>query len=473
MRSNWRDCAAWHSEKLPMNTSSNEACKLYDVCLSQFTGYYEEKQFGGLANSLNQMINSDPNFILGHCLKNGIELLGTNSAFYSNTLSDNINNLIKTSELLSNEITQREKFHVKAIEYLHKGDLVESIKIWEDILIDHPTDMMAIRMLASGYFYTGNSIEMRDSIARVLPKWNTNTPLYNYLYGFYAFGLSQTKELEKAEKYARKGIELNHLDGWACHTIAHINEYRSTFNEGINFLLKTENDWQTCEFIRGHNYWHLCLFYLENQEYEKIIDILDNNPSFSKPQMTIDLVNSSSLLFRLKLDGFKDSGYLDTKFKELKNVFNDRLIQHGYIYSDSHMAMIYAMCGTDKEKKVYLDSLQDFISDTNFSKFIRKLNLKISGKLYEALFSYGEGNFSKTVDLLYPIRYDLFKIGGSNAQRDIFNLILIDACFRSESKRHNTIGQGLYFERLAQRENSSLTKRLGDRYFINEFYENL
>ena len=472
MHSNWRDCKAWFDEKLPMNTNSNEASKLYDICLSQLAGYYENHQFGGLSGSLSKMINSDPNFILGHCLKNGIEFLGTNFTPTSDTYQLSINDLILKSEKLSNELTLREKFHVRAIEHLAKGDIPESVRIWEDILVDHPTDMMAIRMSASAYFYLGDSIQIRDSIARILPSWNKSIPLFNYLYGYYAFGLTQTKELEKAEKYAKIGLELNRQDGWACHAIAHVNEYASTPDNGIDFLLKNEKDWINCDFISGHNYWHLSLFYLEKQEYEKVVDILESVESFFNPKMTIDMINVSSLLIRLKLDGYNDNEYLKNKFNDLKKKFGDRIDHHGYIYSDFHMALIYAISGTEQEKAKYLESFERFINNFSVSDFLTSLNDNLGRKIFRALFYYGEKKFDQAVDILFPIRYELKKIGGSNAQRDIFNLILIDCCFRSKSERHNRVGVGLLYERLAQKQGSPLTNRIADRFSIFDFYKN-
>ena len=50
--------------------------------------------------------------------------------------------------------------------------------IWEDILVDHPTDMFAIKMAHDSYFYLGYQPQMRDSIARVMKKWKEDAPLY-------------------------------------------------------------------------------------------------------------------------------------------------------------------------------------------------------------------------------------------------------------------------------------------------------
>ena len=49
---------------------------------------------------------------------------------------------------------------------------------WEDIIIENPTDMFALKMAHNSYFDLGYQSQMRDSIARVLPLWKKNMPLY-------------------------------------------------------------------------------------------------------------------------------------------------------------------------------------------------------------------------------------------------------------------------------------------------------
>lgn len=51
-------------------------------------------------------------------------------------------------------------------------------EVWEDILLDHPTDMTALKFAHDAYFYMGAQLPMRDSVVRVLPHWKPHLPLY-------------------------------------------------------------------------------------------------------------------------------------------------------------------------------------------------------------------------------------------------------------------------------------------------------
>lgn len=51
---------------------------------------------------------------------------------------------------------------------------------WEQILRDHPTDMLALKFSHDAYFYLGYQEQMRDSAARVCPFWTPSVPLSRY-----------------------------------------------------------------------------------------------------------------------------------------------------------------------------------------------------------------------------------------------------------------------------------------------------
>ena len=59
--------------------------------------------------------------------------------------------------------------------------MAEACLIWEDILVHTPLDMLALKFAHDAYFYLGYQPQMRDSIARTLPHWKPELPLYGYV----------------------------------------------------------------------------------------------------------------------------------------------------------------------------------------------------------------------------------------------------------------------------------------------------
>ena len=223
--SNWRDCTAWlQNEQIKLNTSSNEACRLFDCALTQLVSWRELEQYGGLEKTLSSMLAADSDFVLGHVLKIGCELIGNSSA-------TNPVNLTKLTQLKQTAcLTRHELRHCDAMIELFNGNLTKAADRWEEILIEKPNDLMALKFAHDIYFYTGLHAQMRDSVARVLPVWAARKqqppPLLNYVYSMYSFGLVQSNFFQEAKSAALTSLAMNREDGWATHTLCHYNEYK-------------------------------------------------------------------------------------------------------------------------------------------------------------------------------------------------------------------------------------------------------
>jgi hypothetical protein len=76
---------------------------------------------------------------------------------------------------------------------------------------------------------------------------------------------------------------------------------------------------------------------------------------------------------------------------------------------------------------------------------------QIGKYLFEAIDQFKEKNYSNVVELLYPIRNQIYQIGGSNAQRDIFYLLLIHSAVYSNNTKHQQLAKQLINERCLMR----------------------
>ena len=190
------------------------------------------------------------------------------------------------------------------------------------------------------------------------------------------------------------------------------------------------------------------------------------------------------------LDECKAKDYLSSKWLNLKDIYKDRLEEHGYMYYDFHMALVLSKCGSEEEKLKYFKSLENFLNSNdnmedatdnqdNYGILRKKkhkniventllgINREIANEVLNSVFYFNQGEFEKAVDLLYPIRYHYFKMGGSNAQRDIIDQILVHAALRSGLPEYKRIGNTLLNQRLALVPTSDLSKRIASRLLIS------
>ncbi|KAB0396621.1 hypothetical protein E2I00_020150, partial [Balaenoptera physalus] len=225
----------------------NEACRLFDATLTQYVKWTNDQSLGGIEGCLSKLKAADPTF-------------GKN--------------------------------------------LPKACELWEQILQDHPTDMLALKFSHDAYFYLGYQEQMRDSVARIYPFWTPEIPLSSYVKGIYSFGLMETNFYDRAEKLAKEALSVNPTDAWSVHTIAHIHEMKAEVQDGLEFMQRSETHWKDSDMLACHNYWHWALYLIEKGEYEAALTIYDDHilPSLRVSGAMLDVVDSCSMLYRLQME---------------------------------------------------------------------------------------------------------------------------------------------------------------------------
>lgn len=113
---------------------------------------------------------------MGKCLKVGLCLSGTGRNLKEDKeLREQLAILNRMTEQKRTQLKERELLHVQAVNQWAEGKIAAAADTWEQILLDHPTDMHAIKLSQDAYFYLGYQTQIRDSIARVLPFWQSSS----------------------------------------------------------------------------------------------------------------------------------------------------------------------------------------------------------------------------------------------------------------------------------------------------------
>ena len=409
-----------------------------------FSFRYNDQQLGGIASCVSQLLASDSKCIASRILATGLDILST--GFPSSSL--HIKALQSLGDISSsNPYVQ---LHGKALLEWSLGEFSQATETWEKLLVLYPFDMMAIKFVSDTYFYIGDRDMLRDSIARILPIWETSSdrPLKPYLYGMYAFGLGETNMIERAGKEARLGLELNPYDGWSTHALTHAFEYAGQTNEGIDFLKQTNEQWSQCDIIKPHIVWHWALYEIERGNIDAGEEILTNHIlNQDGEMMMLDFVDVASLIYRLRLAGINSSKiYSSTR---LKTFLNDHLHDHTLIFNDLHLYFIIDDYASSEGRNDFLRTLKESYdtSDSDSGRTYRHVGKAI----FQSIDQFKEKNYSSVVDLLYPIRNQIYQIGGSNAQRDLFYLLLIHSAVHSDQSEHRALAKQLINERCLMR----------------------
>ncbi|CAF1464077.1 unnamed protein product [Rotaria sp. Silwood1] len=444
-RDQWRDVQTLRHDGIPIDTNNNETAKLFDAALTQYIGRYNDQQMNGLKMTLTRLLSSDPTCITSRILNAALHLpsLVCPSSLLHSKIAQTLGDITSSSTYI--------KLHTQALLHWSLGYLSLAADTWETLLLSYPFDIMAIRFVSDIYIYLGNRNMLRDSIARVLPIWkssSSNRPLKSYLHGMHAFGLGEMNMIEYAEKEARLGLELNEHDAWATHALVHAMEYTGRTSNGIEFLEKTQQHWRKIDMVESHLDWHWALYALDEDNWEKATEILENYlvKWTDKAISTLNYVDAASLIYRLKLTKHPCSSKL---FSVLKNFLHDHLNDHRLLFTDFHHYFVLENFVDIHTKTNFIRSLKETFesSDSDYGKVYHRIGKHI----FAAIDRFDEGAYAQVVDILYPIRNQFFTIDGSIAQQDVFNLLLIHSAVYSTENRHQQLAKQLINERCQMR----------------------
>lgn len=337
-----------------------------------------------------------------------------------------------------NAATPREKFHVAALESWCALDLIGATSALEACIRDYPTDVLAVKMLHYTHFYMGDAANLRNSVGRVWYAWEgrEDLPTYGYMLSMRAFGLEETGDYARAESLGRAAASLNESDAWAVHTVAHVCEMEDRREDGVAWL-DTKGGYENWNNFRYHLNWHKALMLFENCRHDEVLALYDEDIFDPKSDEYLDLTNDISILARLELEGVDVGDRWSALGDKAKGRVDDKLLA----FVDAHFAL--ALGAADSAVASDYVATIDAYRDENNDTYAR-ISQIVGHDLCTALVAYKAGKFEECVERLEPVRDQVSMIGGSNAQRDLFSQILIDAAIKSESW---TLARSLLSER--------------------------
>src|SRR5690606_5212278 len=124
-----------------------------------------------------------------------------------------------------------------------------------------------------------------------------------------------------------------------------------------------------------------------------------------------------------------------------------------YAFNDAHAMMAFVADGRDKAADALLAAQQHAITGGTGNA---RMTWEVGYPLCAALRAFGRGDYGTCIGLLRPLRSRFNRFGGSHAQRDVFDLTLIEAARRAGS---HALLRALANERLALKPDSPLNRR--------------
>ncbi|WP_299283648.1 tetratricopeptide repeat protein [uncultured Tateyamaria sp.] len=371
-------------------------------------------------NHLGAVLSGAPQFAMGHAAKGLFSLMMGRKEL--NAVAHEAGQAAVAALAVAGGST-RERLWVRALGEWLAGRPSGAIAAMERVLADHPTDTLSAKVSHAIRFILGDGVGMRASIENVLEAHKGHA-LEGYVLGCHAFTLEETGEYAAAEATGLRGLQLAGDDAWGLHAVAHVYDMTARPDRGISLIENNVSAWDHCNNFRYHVWWHKALLHLDRGENDIVLALYDDKIRSEKTDDYRDIANATSLLMRLELEGI-DVG---NRWTELADFAQHRTDDGCVVFADLHYQLALGAAGRDDAQSALaarfaLDATRQGEMPTRVAD---------PGKAALAgLNAFAEGRYDAAFQNLVAARPTMQTIGGSHAQRDVFERMTIDAGLRA------------------------------------------
>lgn len=321
--------------------------------------------------------------------------------------------------------TARERMYFCAVDASAGHDKATTTRLHEEIVDQWPRDLFSAKLGQIHYFNSGDSGGMR----RIAEKIITVHDKTAYAWGLLAFGTEECNELDAAEAAGRKAADMAVVEPWAHHAVAHVYETRGQLDQGITWMEGHAHSWQSCNsFMFTHNWWHIALFYLDKGDTDQVLAIYDTylwGAPQGDPNYSQDQAGALSMLIRLSLRGVD----LYQRWGDVTDAILEREVMYDQPFLTAHFSYALARSEYRTAYEGFLRDLEGHASERNATT--RHLWLAYALPLCRGMGAHADNDFYLAARLLGETRIHWQALGGSHAQRDLFEQVYIDALIRS------------------------------------------
>ncbi|WOH51737.1 tetratricopeptide repeat protein [Bradyrhizobium sp. sBnM-33] len=414
---------------LPLTTASDRAAAHYrdgvDCMLSAWHG---------AEDAFDKAIAEDPGFALAH--------IGRARLHQLNMEGGKARAMAAQARELAAGATPRERNHVEIIAAVIESKPKLAVSGGEAHLEEYPRDAQVLSLLLGAfglYAFSGRP----DHDTAKLAICERHARHYGEDWWFVSYlGWSHTEagNLSTGRTLSERAMGLRAANANAAHGLSHAMFEQGDMEAGRSFLSQWMPAHDRQSFLHGHLAWHVALTLLDAGDLDGALAIYEQHiKPAGRPYPPLNIfTDGASLLWRLALAG--QTG-LEAHWRDVAAYGEKYFPQAGAYFADVHFALAAAMTGSDA-LETRLAQLETRAADGKL------LPGQAAIDLCRGIRAFAEGDNDRAIRLLEPAISDLTRIGGSHAQRELWEDTLIVAYLRA--------GQG---DKAARRISARLDRR--------------
>jgi hypothetical protein len=394
---------------LKLSASSSQAVQDYitavDLMLSANTG--AEALF-------DQALAADPEFALAHIAKARLCQVQARIPEAKEAAAE--------ARALADRVTPREARHIETIALAIDGNGPRAMALLEEHVAEYPRDGLALS-LALGVFgllgFSGRIDHHEAQLAlleRLAPHWDEDWWFLTYL----GWARIELGDIARGATEVERALEGKPRNAFAAHARAHGYFEAGDAERGAAFIEAWLPGYDRASQLHGHLSWHLALFELARGNPDRAGAVYADaiRPAVSHAPPLFSLADAASFLWRWRI--YESGGDLGG-WSEVAPHARQHFPQAGIHFADVHAALAEGADFTEQriaQSRARLDAG-------------RLPQGAVVPELCAGAAAFASGDYAGAVERLGAALPELARVGGSHAQREVFEDTYIVACLRA------------------------------------------
>jgi hypothetical protein len=403
------------SRGLPLSTTSSLAAERYrygvDLLLSAWPG---------AAEALEEAIAADPDFALAHAARARLHVIRTEPGKARARIA-------AAEEIVVRRGTERERSHVEVLSHAINGHSAKALEralahtdTWpRDVLI------LSLPLGAFGLFAFSGMADHDQARVDLCERHARHFDADDWWFLTYqGWAHAENGNVAHGRPLTQRGYDLRTHNANAAHALSHAMYEGGAHDEAERLIADWLPGYDRSGILHGHIAWHSALGALERGDPERALAIYAEyiQPS-ATAGMPINVVSdTASFLWRLKAYGHA----VPAGLWEAAAAYSGGYFQKaGFAFADVHMALIAAATGDRAAVEQRVEALEGLIEAGALAAG------PVVPAICRAALAFAEEDYAGCARILEPSAVEVARIGGSGAQREMIEDMLLLALMRS------------------------------------------
>lgn len=395
---------------LPLGTQSGAAAEAYREGFEIWHSYNL-----GAADCFARVIAADEGFALPHAVLAWLNRApGTMDAATAHAAR---------AQALAPSAQRWEQSAIACIVTIIEGEADRALTMLREQLTEYPQDALSATIW---HLFVGVLGWREDRYALTYAVLSELTPHFEDEWWFLSalsYLCHELDRLDESRRFAERALTRYPRDAGASHSLSHVFYEQNDHRSGITFLNEWMPGYPLTAPLFGHLAWHLALFELAAGHYTRVLDVYDQYIQPAMMNSRTALADSASLLWRVQIYEGTDRSL---PWQSVRDLANRIYTQPGAAFADVHAAIAYGAAGDDAAISRLIDGLTTLAAQGN------TVAGNVTLPIVRGLDAFNHGAYDETIRNFAPIMGEVVRIGGSHAQREVFEDTLLQAYLRTE-----------------------------------------